>query len=84
LPPDLAITLADTVAPVMLPPFTPNRPSSPVPRTKLLVAVRLLPEVPVSETLFRLHPSISADAIDRLIGQKPGGPAAAVPLPDEQ
>src|SRR5260370_18279819 len=32
-------------------------PSSPMPRMKLLVAVRLLPEVPVSATLFRLQPS---------------------------
>ena len=36
-------------------------PSSPVPRMKLLVAVRLLPEVPVSETLLRLQPSAKID-----------------------
>src|SRR5271155_5289286 len=31
--------------------------SSPVPRTKLFLAVRLVPSVPVNETLLRLHPS---------------------------
>src|SRR5580698_4785909 len=48
--------------------------SSPVPRMKLLVAVRLLPEVPVSETLLRLHPSANID-VNRLFSTVP-------PLPD--
>src|SRR5882762_7763969 len=50
--------------------------SSPVPRMKLLVAVRLFPTVPLSETLFRLHPSAQID-VRRLFCTVP-------PVPDAQ
>ena len=50
-------------------------PSSPVPRMKLLVAVRLLPDVPVSETLFRLQPSAKM-TVNRLFSTVPPLPEA--------
>src|SRR5579872_855452 len=50
-------------------------PSSPVPRIKLLVAVKLLPTVPFSETLLRLQPSAQID-VKRLFLTTPPVPEA--------
>src|SRR5580658_7110285 len=50
--------------------------SSPVPRTKLFFAVRLLPCVPVNDTLLRLHPSAQM-LVSRQFSTTP-------PVPDAQ
>src|SRR5258705_5467498 len=53
-------------------------PSSPVPRTKLFVAVKLLPTELFSDTLFRLIPSAQI-AVSRLFRTVPPVPEAQNP-----
>src|SRR5882757_5868897 len=53
-------------------------PSSPVPRTKLLVAVRLFPTLLLLETLLRLIPSAHM-SVNRLLDTLPPVPAPQIP-----